>query len=289
MNLIGTEQRLVNKGAFFLDRATMTGFSEAIQYNNDAVAKLQVGKLQESATLLKRGVVALRVQELLCSAQRGVPNSSTILGTQELQRLQALQELGAGEKFLQEPNSLLDDSFSFLVSEDALDMETDMKPAVGVVSVPMLIDRISRDQGIPLSINIFDQAFMIHHTENREELVCAAVFYNFALLQHKRCMTSGNHKNLRKALSLYEKAAQVAQNSHSSDDSIYLLLLAISNNVVQIHHTLSDNDAVRDVIEHMRLLLGECPSACDGDNRFQFFFLSVVCYTAGQLKCAAAA
>jgi hypothetical protein len=256
----------------------MTDFSEAIQYNNDAVSNLQVGRLQDSANLLKRGVVALR--ELLCSSQDGLLNSSTLNST---------QERGAGEKYLQEPNSLLDDSFSSLVSEDVLAMETDMKPAVGVVSVPMFIDRISRDQGIPLSINIFDQAFMIHHTETREELICSAVFYNFALLQHKRCMASGNHKNLHKALSLYEKAAQVAQNSRFSDDSVYLLLLAVSNNVVQIHHTLSDHDAVRDVIEHMRLLLGGCPSACEGDDRFQFFLLSVVCYTAGQLKCAAAA
>eukprot|EP00977_Amphora_coffeiformis_P015280 scaffold4489_cov165-Amphora_coffeaeformis.AAC.7 len=241
--------------------------SESILQNNAAVSDLQAGKLKDAAVSLKEAIESLRRLVTQAGEEEGEK------GAQSKQRPDA-----PCVHFLQEQNSVFDASFSSVNLEDLTD-DCD-KIRTGISSVPITTDG-STFQG-PL---IYESAFSINEAEERQDLVCAVVFYNLALVQHQRNVNRG--RNLRKVLSLYEKAAGVAQNLPLTEDSILLLHLAISNNIIQIHAMLFDHSSLEKSLVQMRVFVGERPT--EDDDRFEFFVLNAICFGTDHMRCASAA
>jgi len=239
--------------------------SELLLYNNVAVSKLQAGKLNDAVVSLKEAIESLR--RLVTQNEEGaetkpVPKTPRV-------------------HYLQEQDSVLDASFSSVTSRDLMDMAEDYeKIRTGISPVPI------RASDSPFQVPlIYEHAFSINEAEKRHDLICAVVFYNLALAHHKRNVDGG--RNLHKVLSLYERAAAVAQNLPLTEDPILLLLLAISNNMIQIHATLFDHSSLEGLLVQMNTFVGERPTEEDG--RFDFFVLNAISFGTGHLRCAAVA
>ena len=252
----------------------MFDLSQAVEHNNFAVAEIQLGQFRDAAVSLKQAVASLR-QEICSDSQEFRTKCQAKPKTQR-----PIGERSSSARILQEPGSVLDESFSSL-HEDAMDLSGDewMPLMKGIAAVPAM--PVPSQDGDHY-ISIYDQAFSIHEAEERHDLICAVIFYNLALVQHKRNFNRGG--NLCKVLALYERAAMVSQDLHFHEDSILLLLLAISNNMMHIHATLFDQPSLQSAMNQFELLVGERPAI--EDERFEFFVFNTIFVGAHQWRCA---
>lgn len=257
----------------------MLGLSQAVELNNHAVEQLQAGELRQATITLREAVASIR--QVVCGAQRQQQEEPQGTNADELGKLPL--ESKSSAHILSEKNSVLDESFTSSVNLDGDDISMDVdsfKALAGINTVQTM--PIGEDDD-SLYINIYDQAFSINQGEERDDLICTVIFYNLALVQHKRNMNHGS--NLYKVLSIYQRAETVAQNlPYEEDEMILLLLLAINNNKMQIHASLFDRASLHGSLMQMQMLVGERP--CEDDLRFEFFVLNSICFGEEQWRCA---
>lgn len=260
----------------------MLGLSHAVELNNQAVAQLQAGELKQAAAILVRAVASIR--QVVFATTEGQENQGSC-------KLSADQrKMNAQEQILSEQNSVLGASFSSIDVSDVTSMDMDaidgIRSLKGIKSVQTFRGSTAADDDDgSFFVSFYDHAFSINKGEQRDDLICTVVFYNLALVQHKRSMNHG--RNLCKVLSIYDRAEIVAQNLPYSDDSILLLLLAIENNKMRIHATLYDRSSLQGSLLRMNMLVGERPS--EEDDRFEIFVLNSICLAEEQWRCAAVA
>ena len=247
--------------------------AQAVKKNNEAVGQLEMGQLKDASVSLKQSITLLR--DLVNASEQDEGRSSAAQMDTEA------KEASPSVSFLQESNSVLDASFSSVNLDDYMDLtEDNFKVVTGVSSVQILPGSTPEEASHHYSI--YDHAFSINEAENRQDLICAVIFYNLALVQHKRNVHRG--RNLCRVLALYERAAAVTQNLPFAEDSIILLFLAISNNMIQIHSTLFDRSSLEQCLERLQLLIDSRSS--EEDERFDFFVLSSICFGTDQNRCA---
>ena len=241
--------------------------SQVVAYNNIAVGAHQEGKLPEAVIALKTAIDYLRVVVNSLEQQQGHP--------QVPQEHPVTQGLSVRQLLHAHYNPLLNASFSSVTSEAYQDTQK------ALTAVPTFCSLSADDGNTPPSF--YDQAFSIREEEDRHDIICAVVFYNLALVQHKRNAHRGS--SLCRILTLYEKAAMVTKNLCVSEDSVRLLLLAISNNMMHIHSTLFDRSALENSLADFQALVYERP-ADDEDDVFDFFVFSSIYYGSDPLQCA---
>ena len=271
----------------------MLGLSQAVDLNNQAVTQLQSGELKQATNTLRQAVATIR--QVVCERQRqdeslslsaSQASTTTTTTSTELSNLPLDHpKSSSSAHILSERNSVLDASFSSFAHDgndsnmDADDDNDNLK--AGIESVQTMPGSTADDGSLYLSI--YDHAFFINQGEERDELICTVIFYNLALVQHKRNMTHG--RNLYKVLSIYQRAETVAQNLPYHDDAmILLLLLAVNNNKMQIQAPLFDRSSLQGSIMQMKFLVAERPS--EDDLRFDFFVLNSICFAEEKWRCA---
>jgi hypothetical protein len=117
----------------------------------------------------------------------------------------------------------------------------------------------SRSQDAPLILN-YSRALTIVDGVEDTELLASVVLYNMALVNHCRAIELGISSLLSIALNLYKIAASILERSSDIDASNELVLLAIYNNMAQIHAYQWSSQEVRECIDNIRILLSTVSS-----------------------------
>jgi hypothetical protein len=126
-----------------------------------------------------------------------------------------------------------------------------------VISVNVQTSSLSQDA--PLILNYSRCLIVVDGVEDKE-LLTSVVLYNMALVNHCRAIELGISSLLSIALNLYKIAASVLESSSDIDASNELVLLALYNNMAQIHAYQWSSQEVRECIDKIRMLLSTVSS-----------------------------
>jgi hypothetical protein len=249
--------------------------SHAIAYNNRAVGQYRVGNLGDAIRTLKDAVDCLRAVTFMTR-----PGFKNFAGDG------ASLNLGGGDHYLDHATRQhLDGSFSSFAHEGEHGAEHIVRKAITAVPTCRGSNFDDTDLARNDSFSFYEHAFLIHEVEQRQDIICAVIFYNLALARHQRNMNRGS--NLQKVLPLYDNARALTQNLCASEDSVHLLLLAIGNNVMHIHSIMFDRPALLDSLARFKELVSALPSL--DDEQFDFFVYSSIFFDSDPLQCAPAA
>jgi hypothetical protein len=126
-----------------------------------------------------------------------------------------------------------------------------------VISFKVQTSSLSQDA--PLILNYSRCLIVVDGVEDKE-LLTSVVLYNMALVNHCRAIELGISSLLSIALNLYKIAASVLESSSDIDASNELVLLALYNNMAQIHAYQWSSQEVRECIDKIRMLLSTVSS-----------------------------
>jgi hypothetical protein len=129
----------------------------------------------------------------------------------------------------------------------------------------------SRSQDNPLILN-YSRAFRIAHAVEDNGLLTSVVLYNMALVNHCRAIELGISSLLSISLNLYKMAASVLERSSDIDASNELVILAIYNNMAQIHACQWSSQEARECIGNVRMLLSTISAESFIDQEDFLFF-----------------
>lgn len=286
--------------------STLLLLFEAIQCNNEAVFRMEVGKWKEAAELLCHAMSALRQvvnTDLASIKEKGHDGAKMEADHHEESSSFSSSSSTASSRGNDDDEDV---SMTSLDEEDSVSVvsatfEGPSSLQQGFHTVPVLVDsRLPQQQqdnggdgdadAYHYTSLIYNQVFWIHSGETRTDLICGVIFYNFAMIHHchhRRCRrnnlnnkpsvsranqqdehdSSSYYLSLRKALSCYKKAAVVAQALPLFDDEhVHLLHLALYNNIIQIHVTLEDRPAVHNMLTFLNLLVDGRPAFDDNGD-----------------------
>lgn len=240
--------------------------SQAIGYNNCAVRLHHDGNLSQAVVVLKQAIDSLRV--VMFSKEESHKEGGDNLTN---------SPLASPTRFQHEESSLFDTSFSSSASQDTPDKDHQG----ALIAVPSILATPGQDGSFAPSL--YEHVFFVNEEEDRLDVICAAIFYNLALVQHKRNLHRG--RSLCKIMTLYNKASSVLVNHLSpSEDSVRLLQLAIANNILHIHSTLFDRESLAHSLEQFNRLVYERP--IEDEGQYDFFVFSSIYFASDPLQCA---
>jgi hypothetical protein len=147
-----------------------------------------------------------------------------------------------------------------------MDVEQDQP---SVLSFEVRTSSLSQD--VPLILN-YSRALTVFEDVTDKDLLTGVVLYNMALVNHCRAIELGISSLLSIALNLYKIAATVLE--RDVDVSNELVLLALYNNMAQIHACQWSSQEVRVCIDKIRMLLSTV-SAESFIEQEDFHFFSV--------------
>jgi hypothetical protein len=137
------------------------------------------------------------------------------------------------------------------------------KPSV--LSFQVQTSPLSQDAPYSRSLTIVDDV-------EDKELLTSVVLYNMALVNHCRAIELGTSGLLSISLNLYKMAASVLERSIDIDASNELVLMAIYNNMAQIHSYQWSSQEVRECIDNVRMLLSTVSAKSFIDQEDLHFF-----------------
>ena len=129
--------------------------------------------------------------------------------------------------------------------------------------------------------SLYDSAFVlpgrgverqIFASADIENLTSATLLYNLGLCYHKRAMANGKSRDLKQALSLYQKAASLAEYFDEAAEHSVLLVLALFNNMGHIHAEHFETSEATRCMDSMEMVLDshECQEFLD-EEEYYFF------------------
>jgi hypothetical protein len=144
-------------------------------------------------------------------------------------------------------------------------------------------------QDVPLILN-YSCALAVFDYVQDKDLLTGVVLYNMALVNHCRAIELGISSLLSIALNLYKMAASILEISSDVDASNQLVLLALYNNMAQIHAYQWSSKEVRVCIDKIRMLLSTVSLEIFIDQQeLEFFFLHTILHVEDQMNLAPAA
>jgi hypothetical protein len=149
-----------------------------------------------------------------------------------------------------------------------MDVERDQQ---SVLSFQVPTSSLSQD--VPLILN-YSRALTVFDDVQDKDLLTGVVLYNMALVNHCRAIEFGISSLLSIALNLYKIAASVLERFSDVDASNELVLLALYNNMAQIHAYQWSSNEVGVCIDKIRMLLSTISSESFIDQE-DFHFFSV--------------
>jgi hypothetical protein len=145
--------------------------------------------------------------------------------------------------------------------------EKEDKPSV--LSYQLQTSSLSPDT--PLILNYSRCLTIVDDVEDKE-LLTSVLLYNMALVNHCRAIELGISSLLSTSLNLYKMAASVLERSSDIDASNELVLLAIYNNMAQIHACQWSSQEARECIDNVRMLLSTVSAESFIDQEDFLFF-----------------
>jgi hypothetical protein len=224
--------------------------SKSIYLNNSAVASLRRGRPNEALELLSTALADLKddVSDSDASTETHSKRSSS----------------SSSRDFNNE-----EDEYS---SAMEINVEQDQP---SVFSVPVRTSTCAQcDHSLVLN---YSCALAIFDDVQDKELLIAVVLYNMALVHHCRAIERGISSLITTALNLYKIAASFIENARDIDSSNGLLLLALYNNMAQIHASQFSLEETRVCIDRVRMLLSAVSAeSFIEEEDYHFFFVNTM-------------
>jgi hypothetical protein len=246
--------------------------SKVVALNNNAVASLLNGRPKEALALLSKATAILKDH----FADTKTPRSRSSPNETPLPRRGYKLPRFVSESSLQHQCNLSSSTPCPTCNGEGegngnsstmeMDVEQDQP---SILSFQVRTSSLSQD--IPLILN-YSRAFTVFDDVEDKDLLTGVVLFNMALVNHCRAIELGISSLLSIALNLYKIAATVLE--RDVDASNELVLLALYNNMAQIHACQWSSQEVRECIDNIRILLSTV-SADSFINQEDYHFFSV--------------
>jgi hypothetical protein len=248
--------------------------SEVVALNNSAVASLLSGRPKNAVVLLSKATAILKDN----FAETKAPCSRSSSNHEVPQRPPRQIEL---PRFISKSSPPHESNLSLSTSSPACNDEGDEYSSAIKIKVerdqPSVLScqvrPSSLSQDVPLILN-YSRALTIVDDVQDKDLLTGVVLYNLALVNYCRWIELGISSLLSIALNLYKIAATVLERSRDVDASNELVLLALYNNMAQIHAYQWSSSEVRVCIDNIRMLLTTVSAESFIDQE-DFHFFSV--------------
>jgi hypothetical protein len=249
--------------------------SQVVALNSSAVASLLSGRPKKALALLSAATGILKDH----FADTKAPSSRSSSNETPLPHRQSELSRVVSQSYTQHPSNLSSSTSDLACNEEGdgnssameINVERD-EPSVLSFQVPIS----SLSQEVPLILN-YNRALAIVDDVQDKDLLAGVVLYNMALTNHCRAIELGISSLLSIALNLYKMAASVIERSSDVDASNNLVLLALYNNMAQIHAYQWSAPEVRVCIDNIRMLLSsESAESFIEQEDFHFFSVNTV-------------
>jgi hypothetical protein len=251
--------------------------SKVVALNNSAVTSLMRGRPKKALALLSAATAILNDH----FADTKTPCSRSSYNETHLPHRQSQLPRFISKASTQQPQPNLSSSPYSLPSDDegnayssAMDINVEQDQP-SVVSFQVRTSSLSQD--VPLILN-YSRALAIVDGVEDKDLLTGVVLYNMALLKHCRAIELGISSLLSNSLNLYKMAAAVLERSSDVDTSNELVLLALYNNMAQIHAHQWSSPEVRVCVDNIRMLLStvSAENSFIGQEDFHFFCVNTM-------------
>jgi hypothetical protein len=229
--------------------------NEVVAVNNNAVTSLLDGRPKKALAMLSTATAFLKDH---FADTRKAPCFRSSSNETPLPHRQSELSRFASESSTQHQSNLSSSKSSLASCNDEGDKYSSaMKVNVerdqpSVLSFQLRTSSLSQD--VPLILN-YSRALTIADDVEDKELLASVVLYNMALVNHCQAIELGISRLLSIALNLYKMAASVLERYSDIDASNELVLLALYNNMAQIHAYQWSSQEVRVCIDNIRMLL----------------------------------
>lgn len=251
---------------------------QLIELNNNAVAALQQGKSKQAIESLRVALANLKHHfHALKEHEPQAPVPTPSCGTpwpplRDLPRVISDASIATQSELYASTSSLsLNDEATQGMDID----ESEDLPSVFSVPVdPKTTSQCPTTEDDAL-VFMYTGALVLYPDVDDRELITGVVLYNMALVNHRRALKKGTTSLLAIALKLYGMAASLMADRNNSDEIEGLLLLAVYNNMAQIHSTSCSSLEMSHCLDKIRCLLADISddSLIDEDD-YTFFFMN---------------
>jgi hypothetical protein len=241
--------------------------SKVVALNNSAVAYLLSGRPKRALALLSKATTILK--DHFADTEAPCPRSSPSRGHQLPRFVYASSPQHQSNLSSSSSSRTCNGEGDGNSSAMEMDVEQDQP---SVLSFQVRTSSLSQD--VPLILN-YSRALTVCEDVEDKDLLTGVVLYNMALVNHCRAIQLGISSLLSIALNLYKIAATVLErNTGDVDASNELVLLALYNNMAQIHACQWSSQDVRVCIDKIRMLLSTVSAESFIDEE-DFHFFSV--------------
>jgi hypothetical protein len=123
-------------------------------------------------------------------------------------------------------------------------------------------------------IVMYTRALIVFPDVKDRELITGVCLYNMALVNHRRALARKTSSLLSIAHKLYDMAASIMENKDSTRESEDMLLLAVYNNLAQIHSTFFSPDEMSECLDKIRSLLTAVTDETIDEDEYTLFFIN---------------
>jgi hypothetical protein len=252
--------------------------SKVVALNNSAVTSLLRGRPKKALALLSAATAILKDHFAGTNVQE---RSRSSFNETPLPHRQSQLPRFISKASTQQHQSNLSSSPYSLPSDDegneyssAMEINAEQDQP-SVLSFRVRTSSLSQD--VPLILN-YSRALAIVDGVEDKDLLAGVVLYNMALVNHCRAIELGISSLLSNSLSLYKMAASVLERSSDVDASNELVLLALYNNMAQIHAYQWSSPEVRVCVDNIRILLStvSAEKSFVSQEDFRFFCVSTM-------------
>jgi hypothetical protein len=246
--------------------------SEVVALNNSAVASLLNGRPEKALALLSTAATAISKKHF---ADKKAPCSrSSLIETPLPHRQSEISRFVSESSTHHQSNLSSSKSSSASCTNDGDEYSSAMEINVerdrpSVLSFQLRTRSLSQDASLILS---YSRALAMADDVKDKKLLASVVLYNRALVNHCRAIELGISRLLPIALNLYKRAASVLERYSDIDESNELVLLALYNNMAQIHAYQWSSQEVRVCIDNIRMLLSTVLADSFIDEEDYLFF-----------------
>jgi hypothetical protein len=248
--------------------------SKVVALNNSAVTSLLRGRPKRALALLSAATAILKDH----FADTKVQRSRSALNETPVPHRQSPLPRCISNASTQPYQSNLSSSPYSLPSDDegseytsAMEINAEQDQP-SVISFQVRTSSLSQDA--PLILNYSCTLAIADGIEDKD-LLTSVVLYNMALVNHCRAIELGISSLLSNSLSLYKMAASILERSCDVDASNELVLLALYNNMAQIHAYQWSSPEVRVCVDNIRVLLSTVSAEKSFISQEAFHFFSV--------------
>jgi hypothetical protein len=206
-----------------------------IDLNNSAVGFLRQGRHKEANALLRTAIADLK--SLVRDQGMGCSESSV--------NMQPYASFSSSSNYDDDVNS------SFIDVDQKQD-------APAIISVPLWTEESLAEKHDKSLIFVYAQALVLAHIDHHSrQVLIGVVLYNMALVNHVRAIEKDKAGLFTVALKFYSMAVSIVRGQNDCDvkASSYWLLLALYNNMAQIHLSNASSDKLHQCLGNIEALL----------------------------------